>query len=310
MRNQPAHQNATVDDYLQRVNAAIDYIVGNLDQSLDLDTLAGVAYFSPFHFHRVFKSVTGETLNAFVKRLRLERALQTLAHGREKSLTAIALSCGFQSVSDFSRSFKKRYGVPPSQFDLDAWRRDRRNELEAIVDDASRTARVYALSPGENPDGFTVTLRDHSPRQVAYLRVLNPYRPDVVPAGAERLMTWAKEHDFDDGQWLGYMWDDPTIVALPDCRYDVGVVVDDSCAFEPAGEVGRIDFPAMRVAMLEMRGPIELEMRALTWLYDTWLPQSGYMPADQPAFEAWIGKPFEHGMEHFELRIELPVTRL
>jgi AraC-like DNA-binding protein len=47
--------------------------------------------------------------------------------------------------------------------------------------------------------------------------------------------------------------------------------------------------------------------RALDWLYRTWLPESGYVPADQPAFEAWIGRPFAHGMQHFELHVQVPV---
>jgi AraC family transcriptional regulator len=48
-------------------------------------------------------------------------------------------------------------------------------------------------------------------------------------------------------------------------------------------------------------------MRALDWLFRTWLPASGRMPTDQPCFEAWIGRPFAHGFEHFELYAQLPV---
>lgn len=68
-------------------------------------------------------------------------------------------------------------------------------------------------------------------------------------------------------------------------------------------------FPAIPVAELELRGPIDLEMRALDGLYGTWLPASGFVPAHLPAFEAWIGLPFAHGIEHFELRAQLPVVR-
>jgi AraC family transcriptional regulator len=56
-----------------------------------------------------------------------------------------------------------------------------------------------------------------------------------------------------------------------------------------------------------VRGSIELEQRALDWLFGSWLPRSGYLPADQPCFEAWIGRPFGHGYEHFELCVQLPV---
>ena len=49
-------------------------------------------------------------------------------------------------------------------------------------------------------------------------------------------------------------------------------------------------------------------MRALDWLYTTWLPRSSYVPDHQPMFEAWNGEPFAHGHEHFDLRIQLAVV--
>ena len=143
-------------------------------------------------------------------------------------------------------------------------------------------------------------------RTVAYLRVLDPYRPAVVARAAERLVAWAEARGLADGQWLGYMWDDPEIVAHPDCRYDVGLEV---AHVDPAGEIGRFEFPPMLVAQVEVRGPIDLELRALDWLFGTWLPESGFVPTEQPCFEAWIGRPFEHGEEHFELYAQLPLER-
>jgi AraC family transcriptional regulator len=102
------------------------------------------------------------------------------------------------------------------------------------------------------------------------------------------------------------MWDDPEIVALQHCRYDVGVVVPEVTS---EGEIGRIEFPGMQVVEVEVRGGIDLEMRALDWLFGTWLPASGFVPTDQPCFEAWLGRPFAHGTERFELLLHLPVER-
>ena len=161
-----------------------------------------------------------------------------------------------------------------------------------------------SLPAGENPDGFEVQLRDLPARTVAYIRVLDPYREGVAQAACERLLAWAIERGLADGQWLGYMWEEPEIVALKDCRYDVALVVDD---VEPAGEIGRFAFLPMRVAEVVVRGDIELEARAIDWLYKTWLPKSGYVPDDQPAFEAWIGRPFARGFEHFEIACQLPI---
>ncbi len=291
-------------DYVERVNRAIDHIVRNLGRPLRLEVVSEAAGFSPFHFHRVFKALVGETLNQFVKRQRLERALYLMSHAPRRSLTDVALDCGFSSSSDFSRSFKQRYGAAPSAFDLDAFRISRREEFERFMSSQSGGPRFTSLPPGLNPDGFEVRLRDLPARTVAYIRVLDPYSVGVAQAACERLLAWAIERGLADGQWLGYMWEEPEIVALEDCRYDVALVVDD---VEPAGEIGRFDFPPMRVAEVVVSGGIELEMRAIDWLYKTWLPRSGFVPDDQPAFEAWIGRPFAHGLTHLEIACQLPV---
>ena len=299
--------------YAERVNLAIDHVVGHLGDPLRLADVARAARLSPFHFHRVFQVLIGETLAEFVKRLRLERALVTMAHAPRSSLTTIALTCGFSSSSDFSRCFKQRYGAAPSAFDITAWREAHGAELQAMVPEPGRSTRrqgrrfhVSRLPAAQNPDGFTVKIRDLPARTVAYIRVRNPYRGDAVAKATQRLITWAERHALADGQWLGYQWDNPEITSLEDCQYYVAVEAE---RFVPKGEIGRFRFPAMTVAQIEIRGGIDLELRALQWVYGAWLPRSRYVPDDQPGFEAWIGRPFAHGTEHFELYAQLPIKR-
>ncbi len=288
----------------------IDHVVAHLDEPIDLETAAEIAVFSPFHFHRIFKSLMGETLNEFVGRVRLERALAMRTHQPNRTLTEIAFACGFSSSSDFSRRFKKRFGVPPNVFDGTALRETRRAELAAIARGQFGAHRLDRVPLGENPDGFAVELRQVPARTVAYIRVSDSYRPGAVEKATERLIAWAEARGAADNQWLGYMWDDPTITALEDCRYDVAIEVSGQTAeCRPDGEIGRFEFPAMFVAEVPVRGGIDLELRALDWLYGTWLPRSGYVPDRHPSFEAWMGRPFAHGTENFEIWIQLPVVR-
>ncbi len=292
-------------DYVGRVNRAIDHIINNVDHALKLEDVAKVANFSPFHFHRIFKALVGETLNAFTKRVRLERAVYLLSHRPEMSLTDIALATGFSSSSDFSRSFRGQYGVSPRAFDVETFRRFKRQQLVSLAPPEQRH-RLRRLPVGENPDGFEVRLRDLPARRVAYIRVHKPYEGTGVAEATARLMAWAKERGLEAGQWLGYQWDDPKIVSLDKCRYDVGLEVPSPT---PAhGEVVAIDFAPMKVAELELAGPPDVEQRALDWLFQSWLPQSGFAPAHQPCFEAWKGQPYAHGTEYFELSVQLPVV--
>ncbi len=292
---------------MERVNLAIDYVMDHLEEPLRLDRVAKAAFLSPFHFHKVFRVMVGETLADFVKRQRLEKALTVMALGaRKRSLTQIALECGFASSSDFSRCFRQRFGVPPSVFDIDQWRAGHRAELEAIVDGQVGRLHVSRLPAQENPDEFRVKIRELPARTVAYIRVVNPYKGDAVVKAVKRLVAWAERNGLADGQWLGYQWENPEIVSLEDCAYYVAVEAE---KFVARGEIGRHRFPEMTVAEVEVRGGIDLELRALQWAYGSWLPRSGYVPDDQPGFEAWIGRPFAHGMGHFELRAQLPVRK-
>ncbi len=307
MRTRAAPRPSTALAYIERVNRAIDFAASRLAEPLSLKAMARAASLSPFHFHRVFQCVVGETPADFVKRLRLERALVAMTFppaGRRPSLARIAAATGFSSPSDFSRSFRQRFGASPSRFDIDAYRRDHRAELEALV--AAAPAVVTRLPAPRNPDRFRVRIRDLPARTVAYIRVHDPYRPDAVLDAARRLVVWAERQGVADRQWLGYQWDNPELVPLEMCRYHAAVEAPKAV---PDGEIGRFGFPVMTVAEVEIRGGIDLELRALQWLYGTWLPRSGYVPDDHPVFEAWIGRPFAHGVEHFEIRLQLPVRR-
>jgi AraC family transcriptional regulator len=288
------------------VNRAIDHIEANLDRPIRLVEVAASAGISAHHFHRVFQAMMGETVADFSKRLRLDRALVMMAHGGNRALADVALACGFSSASDFSRAFKQRFATAPSRFDLNTWKAEQRAKLEATVVRAGTPARRASSVSRANPDGFSVRIRDLPARTVAYIRVRDPYKPGAVMDAQQKLVAWAERHGLAGGQWLGYQWENPEITPLEQCRYHVAVEAD---RFTPAGEIGRYRFGPMVVAQVEVRGGIELELRALQWLYGTWLPRSGYVPDDAPAFEAWIGRPFAHGVEHFELNIQLPIKR-
>ena len=94
------------ESYIARINRVIDYVEANIDKELTLSELAEVALFSPFHFHRIFSAIVGETLNGFIQRLRIEKAATMLVQNPKKSITEIAFDCGFSGSSAFARAFR------------------------------------------------------------------------------------------------------------------------------------------------------------------------------------------------------------
>ena len=102
--------------YERRIHRVQDYINTHFDEKLDLKKLARISAFSPYHFHRIFKSIAGETLYDFIQRIRLEKACAMLSSDHNMRIIDIALSCGFSTPSSFSKAFKQRYDISPSDY--------------------------------------------------------------------------------------------------------------------------------------------------------------------------------------------------
>jgi AraC family transcriptional regulator len=103
-------------EYQSRINRVMDYVNQNLAGDLSLETLSKIACFSPYHFHRIFRSATEETLGEYIRRQRLEFAASALTHRKADTLTTLALDVGFGSLAAFTRAFKDHFGLTPSQW--------------------------------------------------------------------------------------------------------------------------------------------------------------------------------------------------
>ena len=108
-------RTATLESYQERMVRALVHIQGHLDEPLPLEDLAGVACFSPFHFHRIFRGMVGESVKEHVRRLRLERSAQRLKLSSQP-VTAIALDAGYETHESFTRAFRAMSGQPPSEY--------------------------------------------------------------------------------------------------------------------------------------------------------------------------------------------------
>gem|GEM_PF-132136 len=117
------------------------------------------------------------------------------------------------------------------------------------------------------------------------MRVFDPYRRGgAIPAAYERLCLWARSQGVDPlKQTLyGLSQDDPEVTPLHLCRFDWALTMT---AFKPNGEIGRLTWPAGRIASIAIRGDVTQEYLALQYLLLAWLPRSRYQPANLPLLE-------------------------
>src|SRR6478736_8712731 len=231
-------------EYVQRINRVIDYLRGNLDRQVKLEELARVACFSEFHFHRIFGTVTGKTLNSFTNRLRLEKAARLLRYS-DQSLTDIALDCGFSSSATFSRAFRSGYDTSPSQF-----RKSREIKKSKICKELFPEEEYgLPMSAEEKRAAFPVRLIDIPERQVAYIRVTNAFELDRVLAALKKVMEWAKSKGvFSQGILFGMTVDDPHVTPKHLYRYEVCLA--SSLPFECMPGMSKLKMPAMRYAVV------------------------------------------------------------
>jgi AraC family transcriptional regulator len=316
--------------YIERVNAVIDYIEIHLTDDLDLATLADVAHFSPYHFHRIFTTMVGETLSRFIARVRVERAATLLIQHPDRSVTDIAVACGFTNPSSFARAFKEAFGMSAS-----AWRahgfasyeREPGETIRDVIGSVGHVNETYGLldtaldsdtgavtwTVGAGSLGETSVTIEHVPAmRVAYVRHTGRYQGlgEVFADLFTRLMTWAQPRGLVNAQasLLSVYHDNPSITEDDRLRVSVCITVPEGT--EVSGGIGQMDVEGGTFAV----GHFELGEHGYpeAWyaIAGGWLPDSGYEPDDRLPFERYpIGRTADHPGKHV-VEIWLPVRPL
>jgi AraC family transcriptional regulator len=303
-----AVKTASQREYAARINRVLDHIHEHLGEELSLSQLAGVANFSEYHFHRIFRSLMGEALNEFITRLRLERAIWMLRHTPNYDLTAIAVECGFNSLSNFSRTFKKHYDVSPGRIEIEEFLKQRKIGQTFPIESSYY---LQAFPEDERHLDFPVTVKRFDDLRIAYIRSYGLCLDAQKGIDAYRkLMAWAKANGVltPDAMVIGMSPDDPEITPLEKCRYDLCVTLKD--AVRPEGEIGITTIPSADHAVHHCEGDIHAFDQAWNYFFKVWLPSSGYQPAQQPAMEIYRALPEEIGWETFNIDCCVPVIPL
>ena len=293
--------------YIARVNRVLDHIDGHLPDELDLRALARVARLSPWHFHRVFQALTGETVADRVRRRRLEVAAARLLASDDKALR-IALDVGFGSAEVFTRCFRAYFGVTPTAWrrgGFRAWASRHRVALSKIRQADRKTYQEVVqafLQDGElwpaghvprrrKGDVMEVKLQTIPKTRVAYLRHVGPYGGSGIAQAWQRFAAWCEEHGLMSPRrrMYGVCQDIPDLTPPEKCRYDACVEVDAS--FRPEGEFGVQTLPGGLHACTKFTGTPDRIHAAWMALYAGWLPDSGYQADDRPCVERYIRDP-------------------
>ena len=277
----------TLLDYGRRVARVADHIAGHLDDELDVESLAEVAHFSPWHFHRIYRETTGETVVDTVRRLRLHRAAVELTRDDEP-LERVAKRAGYGTLAAFSRAFAADYGVPPGAYRL--------------------RGRLTPPSPARSKEPVIMYEVEIAPFAGVRLAAI-AHRGDYheINRAFEQAMVWASARGLIDAatRSIGIYYDDPLTIPAKDLRSEAGLVVAQDVKLE--GDVHEIRIPSMRCASVLHKGPYAELEQPYRYLFREWLPASGHEAGDHPCFEEYLNNPRDLPPSEWLTRISLPL---
>lgn len=265
---------ARVDAVLARLQSALA-VGGPLP---GLDELAGVAHLSPFHFHRVWRALTGEALGRTVARLRLLRALQLLAEPAS-TVTDAALASGYESPQSLARAFREALGAAPGELRGDA----------AAIAAARRRLQPDPAPPATAP--LHVEVMSLSPFQVVALRNRGAFAD--LDAAFGRLFAWAEEAGLLDAiaGLHGVPRDDHREVAPDALEFDCAIALGAAAPVSMPAPLRALSLGGGHYARARHLGPYEEIEGLVDRMLGQWLPGSGRALRDAPIHYAFLDDP-------------------
>lgn len=263
-------ERATLSDYGVRLERVVGWLAEHLDDTLDLARLADVACMSPYHFHRIYHAMQGETARDTVRRLRLHRAAVELITG-ELPVPTVARRAGYGSQAAFTRAFKAAYGVPPARYRASLAPIPTTGQKEVAMETTVSYQAAIRTVPSIN-----VAALAHSGD---YMKITSTFERLSAMAAAQGLLGPTTRS-------FGIYYDDPSATPQDSLRADACITLP--AGIVPSGEWRVREIRAGRYAVTLHVGPYAELERPYTWLYGTWLAESGEEAADAPCIEEYL----------------------
>ena len=283
------------DTYSERIDRVVEYLNEQVKLTPTLQDLAAAAQISPFHFHRVYRAVTGETPAGTLRRLRIARAL-TMLRDSAKPITEIAFDVGYESSQAFSKAFRQLAGCSATQA------RANLQKLESLLDELSGT-------PGPAADAkLEVRLVSVKPFKVIASRHVGP--PDGLFTVFGDLFNWAEKKGLlEDYRGIyGIPIDDPREQSDEgprfDCCFDFGPQAESGKQYQQALLGGGLYAVAQHV------GPYEGVEDKYDALYGSWLGSAPYRLRNSRSYNHYLVDPGTAPPEKWETEIYVPVEKM
>lgn len=307
--------------YVARINRVMDFVEKNMNKSVDLSVMAQVAAFSPYHFHRLFTCIVGETPNNFVNRVKLEKAAQLL-QDTTLTISDISWKCGFNNLSSFSRAFKAYFEISAKEL--------RRLDKAIFIKDGIRFSKdcKVASKIGKIPQYINsqfcdvklnqliimnaqIEIKQMPKLHLIYCRHMGAF--NKIGNAYEKLFKWAAPRGLVNSttKTVTVYHDDPSVTSIDKVRQDASILLDSNIHAEvkAEGEFCKSTVEGGKYAV----GHFTIKETEFEEAWNTmcsWLTESGYQPADGCTYEYYHNDYNEHPEHKFIVDICIPVASL
>ena len=300
--------------YKIRIDQVIQYIESNLSNKISLTEVANVSHFSAYHFHRIFTGIIGETVNDYIVRRRLERAINLLIFKSELSITRVALESGFSSSANFSKAVKLHFGFSPSEIRNPNKVKD--SKIGKISSKYGKDFKPSDLYPTRitnevmkknklEDTNMNVEVRECDRQRLCTLASERGYESGAIYQAWDKLIDWATNNGIkQEGQErFAFAFDNPTITPVDRCRYSASVVVGEDVHIQLP--FSQSEIPKGKYAVLYFKGSSEETIKAQLSIYSDWLPDSGFEPDNFPILERYLNDARVDGYVEMEIHVKL-----
>lgn len=252
------------------INQAINYIMAHINEDIQVDDVAEYCHFSKFYFSRMFKNETGESIYAFIKRVKMDQSAFRLKVERDKSITDIGLDYGY-SASNYSTSFKQFHKSSPAQF--------RKDIFDRSLEHPFFHNKVNLIESFEECDS-KITIENFKDKQVIYERKIGNYH-DLGYDWCEFIEHYNMYAD-ENTILLERTYDDPSITDSDKCLYDLCMTYSCDCQLENVCTI-----EGGRFAVYHFTGYAYEIYAAYQSVFNVWLTQTEYEIDERYGFDIY-----------------------
>jgi len=282
----------------QIIGKAIVFIENNLYEPIAACDVAKAVSYSYYHFHRYFQAVMGETIGSYIRSRRLTQAAWSLLHS-EKKVIDIGLSLYFETAESFTRAFKDRYSMTPTEY--------RKNGIDILIGNrqsAQKPDKTIITYAGLNPEIIMIP--------ATYIMGI---RFKTTITGNESVSMWQQFYNqippalFTNRRYGIYE-------AGETCSSDIFNMDSETTAFLGVEILENYPIPdgmqrknlcGGKYARFIHRGTVDSLIQTYHYIWGVWFPKSGLELANRDDFECYTERFIGENDENSEIDIYFPI---